>query len=73
MDDYNVRYENLPTDVRGVTIQNGYGEKCILLNARLNSEMNKRAFDHELRHIENDDFSGGLIREIEMSNHYKNK
>lgn len=72
-DNYNVRFENLPHRVRGFTMQNEYGDKCVVLNSRLNREMNKRAYDHELDHINNDDFNGGFVRDIEHYAHFRNK
>lgn len=65
MDDYCVRYINLPIGVNGITVlnKNFYN---VFINARLSLEEQQEALKHELTHIKRDDFySDAKIEEIE--------
>ena len=47
---------DLPCDCRGYVVDDGEtGDPCIVLNARMNHETNVKSYEHELRHIKNDD------------------
>ena len=47
---------DLPCDCRGCVIENAEtGDSCIVLNARMSHEMNVKSYEHELRHLKNDD------------------
>ena len=50
-----VYLENLPTSVRGLCFLGEDGEPVIVLNSRLTREQNRKTYNHEKRHIENDD------------------
>lgn len=54
-EEYIVLLENLPTSVRGLCFLDEDGEPIIVLNSRLSREQNQRTYEHEKRHIENDD------------------
>lgn len=55
MDEDIVYFENLPTSVRGLCFLDENGEPVIILNSRLTHEQNRKTYDHEKKHIENDD------------------
>lgn len=50
-DDYFVRLIDLPPRVRGITVPNDDGTFSIYINAMLSSPMQRKAYDHEVRHI----------------------
>lgn len=51
-----VRLYKLPTTIRGFSRKNEDMTYTIVLNSRLNSEMQKKCFKHEMKHIDNGDF-----------------
>jgi Zn-dependent peptidase ImmA (M78 family) len=56
----------LPVSVRGVTVTDENNDYNIYINANLSQDQQKKALEHELKHIERDDFeSFEDIREIE--------
>ncbi len=54
---YMVRYLDLPTRTRGVTVEDDNGFFNIYINSKLSVEMQKEALEHELRHIQRNDFA----------------
>ena len=46
---------DLPYDCRGYIVENFSGDVCIVLNARMNHETNMKSYEHELRHLKNED------------------
>lgn len=58
-----VRLCNLPASVRGFCYHDDDGAPLIVLNARLTREQNRRTYDHELKHIENDELDDKTYRE----------
>ena len=50
------RLVNLPHHVPGLAAVDEYGEPMIFLNARHTWEQNLRTYEHELQHLEEDDF-----------------
>lgn len=57
---------NLPTHVRGLTSIDDDGEPMIYLNSRLSSDQNRQTYDHEAKHIMQDDLHNSLpIEEVE--------
>ena len=46
----------MPTTIRGLTIYNNDDSFTIFINAKLNSEMQIKAYDHEMEHINNRDY-----------------
>ena len=64
--DYFIRIVPLPWEIRGMTATNPDGTFSIYLNSRNTYGQNQKAKQHELDHIENEDFySNKLIYEIE--------
>ena len=58
-----VRLFNLPASVRGFCYHDDDGAPLIVLNARLTREQNRRTYDHELKHIEDDELDDKTYRE----------
>lgn len=54
-----VTLHDMPTSVQGALSIDSDGTPCIHLNARLSHEAQRKAFDHEVRHLENNDFGNG--------------
>lgn len=69
MSDVFVHEMDLPTTVDGFTRCNEDGSYTIILNARSAHCRRIRAYDHELRHIQRNDFAGSDVQEIESENH----
>ena len=64
--EYAVRLLNLPGDVSGVVRLSEDGFANIYINDQLSPQAKRKAFDHEARHIDNDDFYNEKpIQEIE--------
>lgn len=66
--EYAVRVVNLPGDVLGCVklTMDGSDYPNIYINDWLSPMGRKRAFDHEMRHLENDDFyNDRTIQEVE--------
>jgi len=64
--DYFVYYEELPMKVRGMVTVNEDDTYTIIINSLLPDCQKKKAYRHEVDHIENDDLhSDRDIREIE--------
>lgn len=56
MDDIRTYLVNLPTRVPGLASVDENGDPMIYLNARLTIEQHRKTVDHELQHIQHDDF-----------------
>ena len=54
--EYTVRMVNLPGDIHGAVRLSEDGFANIYINDQLAPEARRKAFDHEVNHIENDDF-----------------
>lgn len=66
MEDTIVRLKDLPCGINGMTILDSNGDYNVYINARLSVDDQKKAYRHELRHIERDDFYNDLtIQEAE--------
>ena len=65
---------DLPLKCRGYIYEDcATGERCCVLNARLNHETNVKSYEHELRHLENNDFyCCDSADEIEYNRHATN-
>lgn len=65
---HRVIYQDLPCSIPGYIRMDPEGYCTIILNSRLSSERNRETYDHELKHIENDDLysqdSAGEIEEL---------
>lgn len=62
--DYFVTYETLPRKVRGCVTVNEDSTYTIVINKLLPECQRKDTFDHEVDHIENEDFYNGLPIEL---------
>ena len=56
-DDCTVRVVDLPVDCGGMVSMSSDGHYSIFLNARLSHAAQQKKFNHEIAHIENDDFN----------------
>ena len=64
--EYIVRMVNLPGDIHGAVRLSEDGFANIYINDQLSPQARKKAFDHETKHIANDDFyNDKAINEIE--------
>lgn len=64
--DYFIYYLPLPLSVRGIVTPNSDTTFSIFINSRLSDAEKRKAFRHELRHIERDDFYNGQpLQQIE--------
>lgn len=72
MNEVTTRLINLPTTVRAFTTRDTEGDFNIYLNARMNDIQRMEAYQHEMKHITNDDFyKNGSIDAIEAHLHRK--
>lgn len=56
-DEVVVTLHDFPTTVQGALSIDDDGTPCIHLNARLSREAQCKAFDHEMKHLANNDLS----------------
>lgn len=63
--DKRVILQDLPTEVRGFVYQDETGEPVIVVNSRLTREQNLKTYDHEIRHIENNELTDTTYHEYE--------
>lgn len=72
MEDYYIRYADMPPSVKAYTVlQDGF--YTIVLNSRLCREMNVMSFEHEINHINKDDFIKDDVSKIESETHNNDK
>lgn len=55
--DYIVRYVSLPMHVHGMTVLDENGFYNVYINRDQSDEIQRAAYDHELKHLERNDFS----------------
>ena len=61
LDNYTTIFQNLPCKIKGFVVYNSKEDYyTIVLNSRLSYDQNIKTFIHELKHINNDDFSSTL-------------
>ena len=67
----NVHFADLPCSIRGYSTLNIDGSYTIIINARLNDEMQRNVYRHELRHINSKDFeiTDEFVDELELKQH----
>ena len=66
-DEYRVYYLPFPGDIDGATRIDADGFASIYISTNLSPKAARKAFDHEIRHIRNDDFySKKRIRTVEI-------
>lgn len=71
MYDVFVRVLKLPNKVKGVTVTDSEGAYCVFVNSEISSDEQKRALEHELKHIKLQHFYNNLpvfINENEANN-----
>ena len=56
MNDIYVRLIRLPDTVRGITAVDENGDYNIYINSNLSNDQQKRVYEHECAHINNNDF-----------------
>lgn len=57
MDNYRIRYVDLPCTVNGLTIEDSDGFYNIYINSKLSVDRQNEAIKHELAHIKRNDFN----------------
>ena len=57
MSNYRVTLANLPVSIRGFVYLESDGVPRIVLNANLTREQNRKTYNHEVRHIENNELT----------------
>lgn len=63
-------YANMPTTIRSFVVSNSDMSFTIIINARISSDQQLRAYLHELRHIKNGDYDKHCSVElIELNAH----
>ena len=55
-DEVIVTLHDLPTSVQGALSIDNDGTPCIHLNSRLSHNAQRKAFEHEMQHLSNNDF-----------------
>lgn len=55
--DYIVRYVSLPMHVHGMTVMDENGFYNVYINSDQSDEIQRAAYEHELKHLERNDFS----------------
>lgn len=69
----NIIYANMPTGIKAYTVNNKDDTYTIVLNSRLTREQHLRSYHHEMKHIENGDYSKQCkIDVIEINGHSAN-
>lgn len=56
MMEYYIRYIDMPSATKGMTIEDSDGFFNIYINASLSAAEQKEAIKHEIRHLERNDF-----------------
>lgn len=69
--DVNVILWNFPNNGREMVVANEDGSYTILINSKLSDEGRMKAYEHAMKHINNDDFERESVQEIEVSAHNK--
>lgn len=60
---------DLPPKIRSFARENEDGSYTVVLNSRLSAETVTEAYQHEVDHINGDDFDGGDTDKIEKARH----
>lgn len=56
MEHIRVFFVDMPSGIKGFTVKNDDDSYTILINAGLSHEMQIEAYDHEISHIDNNDY-----------------
>ncbi len=66
MDEYCIRYIDMPSRTKGLTVEDADGFYSIYINAKISAYEQKAAIIHELTHIRRNDFnSNKTLRQAE--------
>lgn len=68
--DVNVNVINFPNCGHELVTENEDGSYTILINAKLSSEDQQKAYDHAMYHITHNDFEKDNVQEIEEDAHH---
>lgn len=67
MDEVIVRLQDMPIRMKGVTLLDESGDYNVYINSRLSADSQREVLDHEMLHIQRDDFYNELtIQEAEQ-------
>lgn len=69
MENVNTVYANLPTSIPAYVVKNNDMSYTIVLNSRLTHERNIISYQHEIYHIQENDFEKNDVQEIETNAH----
>lgn len=69
MSDYRVILEDMPWSIKSFVKEDSAGYGTIVVNSRLNHETQVKCYDHEVKHLEGEDFSNKDVDEIELTAH----
>lgn len=61
----------LPTTIRAYTVLDAEADYTICINSRISYEQQLMAYEHELKHINSNDFEKENIQQIEAEAHRK--
>lgn len=67
--DVNVVVMNFPNTQKEMVVQNEDGSYTILINAKLSDAGQLKAYNHAMKHIEEDDFQKADVQSIEAAAH----
>lgn len=67
--DVNIFLVNFPSPGKEMVVPNEDGSYTILINARLSQEGQLRAYQHAMKHIQNEDFEKSDVQSIEFKAH----
>lgn len=69
-EEYRIRLIDLPCPIRSFVQMDADGFYTIVLNSRLSAEMQRKAYLHEIDHIESDDLHSHIVADqIEAVRH----
>ncbi len=57
MSDIRIRYQIMPCSVHAFTVREDVGSYDVYINPNISHEAQLKAYQHEVEHIEKDDFS----------------
>lgn len=73
MNDVIVRFLDMPTTIKGMTVLDEEGYYNVYLNPRLASNMQNETLEHELRHIKEGHFYDDAMDIKEKEQNHENK
>lgn len=65
----NIKYLDLPGTIKAVSTKNEDDSYTVILNSKLNYEQNVSSYNHEISHIDNNDFVKECVNDIECQAH----